>query len=299
MNDGIFLIQNDGELLEMSSHPYDSEDRLQSLLAKHPELIRTCNGEEQRWLLISREMPVPSSDYGSDRWAVDHLFLDQFGVPTLVEVKRSSDSRIRREVVGQMLDYAANAVAFWPVEKIQDTFSKNCETSGHDPESILYTFLDGEVALSEYWQKVKTNLQAGRIRLMFVADEIPVELKRIVEFLNEQMDPAEVLAIELKQYTGQNTKLLISNVIGQTSQAEQRKKTRFTSPNRAGRLSAKDFIRQQVQLNGKFLLQDGIKAGYSQSNLSTALSDLKNPTYCGSPGVLVLKKTGDGVYTPV
>ena len=28
--------------------------------------------------------------------------------PTLVEVKRSSDTRIRREVVGQMLDYAAN-----------------------------------------------------------------------------------------------------------------------------------------------------------------------------------------------
>ena len=31
-------------------------------------------------------------------------------MPTLVEVKRSSDTRIRREVVGQMLHYAANAV---------------------------------------------------------------------------------------------------------------------------------------------------------------------------------------------
>jgi hypothetical protein len=31
-------------------------------------------------------------------------------VPTLLEVKRSSDTRIRREVVGQMLDYAANGV---------------------------------------------------------------------------------------------------------------------------------------------------------------------------------------------
>jgi len=32
------------------------------------------------------------------------------------------------------------------------------------------------------------------IRMLFVADRIPAELRRIVEFLNEQMDPAEVLA---------------------------------------------------------------------------------------------------------
>jgi hypothetical protein len=31
--------------------------------------------------------------------------LDQDAVPTLVEVKRSSDTRIRREVMGQMSDY--------------------------------------------------------------------------------------------------------------------------------------------------------------------------------------------------
>jgi hypothetical protein len=34
--------------------------------------------------------------------------VDEAGVPTLVEVKRSSDTRARREVVARMLDYAAN-----------------------------------------------------------------------------------------------------------------------------------------------------------------------------------------------
>jgi hypothetical protein len=70
----------------------------------------------RKWLLVSREAALPSEENGSDRWSVDHLFLDQDAVPTLVEVKRSSDTRIRREVVGQMLDYAANAVVYWPVE---------------------------------------------------------------------------------------------------------------------------------------------------------------------------------------
>ncbi len=33
----------------------------------------------------------------------------------MVRVKRR-DTRIRREVVGQMLEYAANAVTYWPVD---------------------------------------------------------------------------------------------------------------------------------------------------------------------------------------
>jgi hypothetical protein len=62
-----------------------------------------------------------------NRWSVDHLFLDQDAVPTIVEVKRSTDTRIRREVVGQMLDYAANAVVYWPVEAIRAEFEANQE----------------------------------------------------------------------------------------------------------------------------------------------------------------------------
>jgi hypothetical protein len=35
-----------------------------------------------------------------------------------VEVKCNIDTRIRPEVVGQMLDYVANAVVYWPVEAL-------------------------------------------------------------------------------------------------------------------------------------------------------------------------------------
>jgi hypothetical protein len=110
MNGGIFLIQSSGELLEMKEQPYDTEAVLQELLAKYPSLLAgdQINGAApRRWLLISREMSVPSEEDGSGRWFLDHLFLDQDAIPTLVEVKRSSDTRVRREVVGQMLDYAA------------------------------------------------------------------------------------------------------------------------------------------------------------------------------------------------
>src|SRR5205807_643393 len=68
------------------------------------------------------------------------------------------------------------------------------------------------------------NLFAGRIRLLFVADKIPIELQRVVEFLNEQMDPAEVLAIELRLFSGAGgLRTLVPTVYGQTSEAALRK----------------------------------------------------------------------------
>lgn len=225
MSGEIYLIQNDEQLVEMTEKAYDSEDLLQGLLARYPNLLagdQMDSSEPRRWLLISRERGVPSEEGGGYRWSVDHLFLDQDAVPTIVEVKRSTDTRIRREVVGQMLDYAANAVVYWPVETIRAEFKANHE----DPQQVIADFLsDTETDEEQFWQKAKTNLQAGKVRLVFVADGIPAELRRVIEFLNQQMDPAEVLAIEVKQYVGQdNLKALVPRLIGQTEEA-QRKKT--------------------------------------------------------------------------
>ena len=210
----------------MEEATYDSESLLQKLLADHPDLLAgdQINVEEpRRWLLVTREMAVPGEQDGAGRWSLDHLFLDQDAIPTLVEVKRSSDTRIRREVIGQMLDYAANAVAYLPVEEIKAKFESRCKDDGVVPEAELAEFLGEAQDASTFWQSVKTNLQAGRVRLLFIADEIPPELRRVVEFLNSQMDPAEVLAIEVKQFVGENLKTLVPRVLGQTEKALGRK----------------------------------------------------------------------------
>ena len=227
MSSGMFLIQDDGQLVEMEEQPYPSEDLLQELLAKYPNLLagnQIDSADPRRWLLISREAMLPSEENGAARWSVDHLFLDQDAIPTLIEVKRSSNNQIRREVVGQMLDYAANAVVYWPVEEIKAKFEATCESQGLDSDEILRDFIGDSDDLDAFWRKAKINLQAGKVRMLFVADKIPAELRRIVEFLNEQMDPAEVLAVEIKQYVGQGWKSLIPRVIGQTEEANIKKK---------------------------------------------------------------------------
>jgi hypothetical protein len=74
-----------------------------------------------------------------------------------------------------------------------------------------------------FWEQVGTNLKAGNVRLVFVADEIPPELRRIVEFLNAQMSPADVLTAEMKQYVGEGLQTLVPRTIGQTAEAQARK----------------------------------------------------------------------------
>lgn len=217
-------MEDDGELVGMNERGYDSEALLQGYLARHHDLLagdQIDGNAPRRWLLVSQEMSLASEEDGSGRWAVDHLFLDQDAVPTIVEVKRSSDTRIRREVVGQMLDYAANGVSYWKVDVLRERFESNPES-----EQTLFDFLENpDAEPDEFWQKVERNLQAGRVRLVFVSDKIPDELRRIVEFLNEQMSPAEVLAVEIKQYVSEDSKLrtLVPRIIGQTTKAQDHK----------------------------------------------------------------------------
>jgi hypothetical protein len=225
----IYLIHPNQKLEPMTEQAYAKEHILQDLLEKYPDLLA---GEQinpispRRWLLVSREVNVPGDEEGGKKWSLDHLFLDQDAVPTLVEVKRASDTRIRREVVGQMLDYAANAVVYWPLTTIRAMFENTCQNKEQDPDQLIADFLEtgfeDHNAIEQFWGKVKTNLQAGKVRLVFVADQIPPELQRIVEFLNEQMDPAEVLAVELHQYVSGEIKTLVPKVIGQTAEAQRK-----------------------------------------------------------------------------
>ena len=228
MAGGVFVIQADESLVELAAAGYDSEDVLQGLLAKYPNLLagdQVDSDSPRRWLLVSREAALPSEEGGSWQFSVDHLLLDQDAVPTLVEVKRASDTRARREVVAQMLDYAANAVAYGPVRPIREQFEERCPSEGLDSDAELESCAGPDVDGDEFWERAKTNLQAGRVRLVFVADQIHKDLRRIVEFLNEQMDPAEVLAIEVRQYAGEGVKVLVPTLIGRTETAAGRKST--------------------------------------------------------------------------
>ena len=210
----------------MSQQVYATEAELQELIAHHPDLL-SADGEPRRWLLIAREFGIASEPDGSDRWSVDHLFIDDSAIPALVEVKRSTDARIRREVVGQMLDYAANALSHWSAETIRARFEPIW--SGVAPKDVIAQALGGDVDPEEFWSQVETK--PGR------RPDAP-DLRRrcdpqrtagaVVEFLNRHMAQVEVLALELRQYVdaGGEHQTLVPTLVGKTQAARQAKRHR-------------------------------------------------------------------------
>ncbi|PZQ10763.1 MAG: hypothetical protein DI565_19485 [Ancylobacter novellus] len=232
---GVFVLTDAATLIPMKQASFVTEDEFQTLLASFPELLvgdQIDSQSPRRFILVSREQSIADQDGGGGRWSVDHLFIDQDGVPTLVEVKRSSDTRIRREVVGQMLDYAANSVTYWPVQNLRDRFEIRSAEDGMDPTAVLRDRLGLDETPDVFWSRVETNLKAGKVRLLFVADVIPRELRRVVEFLNVQMSPAEVLAIELRQFEGQGLRTVVPTVVGQTQAAITAKRSTSSAPQR-------------------------------------------------------------------
>ena len=193
------------------SRAFELEAELQELIAAHPELIaweQIQPGEVLRWILVKREMGIAKEADAGDWWVVDHLFIDQDAVPTLVEVKRGDNPQVRRKVVGQMLEYAAHASQTWTADHLREVFE-----TAHDSEVELRRLLKQEDAESDqfeeqadkFWERVGERLEARRLRLLFVADDLPDELVRIVEFLNAvTVSSVEVLAVEIKKYQGES-----------------------------------------------------------------------------------------------
>jgi hypothetical protein len=231
-SDKIFVIQPEGGFGEVARMPYESEDLLQRLLEDHPELLAgdmLSPGKRARFILVGREVGVPDSEGRSDRWSLDHLFIDQDGTPTFVEVKRSTDTRIRREVVGQMLDYAANGQKYWPVDRIRSLATQRAGGAEALTEAVLDMIgresdEDAEERVDRFWMEAAEKLRTGQVRLVFVADSIPPELKRILEFLNEQMPRLHVVGLELVQYHAEGLpRILVPRVVGQTEAARELK----------------------------------------------------------------------------
>ncbi len=241
----IFLVnQTDRHLTPIAASDYIDEDQLQRYLEDYPDLLagdQIDPNAPRRWLLVAREMGVPDQLDGGDRWSIDHFFLDQDGTPTFVECKRAVDTRTRREVVAQMLDYASNGAAHLSVDRVRQIAGETAAHRGADLDELIADLIDDDSAeaTDAYWQTVEEKLRNGEVRLLFVVDQAPPELRRIVEFLNDKMADVQVLIVELKQYTGAGQTALVPRVLGQSQKTADRKRS---AAGRSSTLTREEFL---------------------------------------------------------
>jgi hypothetical protein len=225
-----YLLQEHGETVAMTRvRCRNEEEELQRLLEANPNLLPGDQIDPEdpcRWLLVKREMPVHDPGTGDIRWSVDLFLVDQNGVPTFVECKRFDDTRSRREVVAQMIEYAANGKYYWTREMIRGYAEKTASEGGrHLEEAILTLQPDSEADVDGFLEIVENNLREGQVRLVFFLEESPHELRSMVEFLNNQMERTEVLIVEARQFEKNGVRVVVPTLFGYRDEARRIKKT--------------------------------------------------------------------------
>jgi hypothetical protein len=99
---------------------------------------------------------------------------------------------------------------------------------------------------AEFWSEVQTRTAAGMLRLLFVADQLPESLLRIISYLNAQMGETEVLGVEVARHTsdGAGPTVYAPVVHGRAS-------PRGRSKNRAERRSEEEFLAALLEHQGQ------------------------------------------------
>ncbi len=142
------LFFGDGKLVSLPRSPVVQEEDLEKLILRNPNLL-ALPGESHRLFVVRNQFPI-SDDEVKNRYALDILMVRDDAVPVLVEVKRCVDTRIKREVVAQMLDYACYLENRYNHEDLQGVFAqkeirtvtnmKSMPTMTHSGEKFLKTF---------------------------------------------------------------------------------------------------------------------------------------------------------------
>lgn len=208
------LYRMDGNSVSPVSYSFfDTEDKLQALIAENPDLLlhELYSTEDisagRRLFLIGREIGLrKSADDSTSMW-LDVLFVDDSGLPVLVEVKRSVNPEIHRLVVAQLINYATFA-RLWNKSLLQNGFRQN------NRADVL-----AEYDTDSFWDTVLTHLREETYTMVVAADKINGELAEMLAFLDRKIPDITVCGVEVNAYEGLCTTRFIGNRALQATKA--------------------------------------------------------------------------------
>lgn len=199
--------QNESEWILVESAAYRNESTLQSILAESPGLISI---EEVRPTAGPFVMAVP--EFGVPIGYIDLLAFTANGDIAIIECKLAANAEIKRKVIGQVLEYAAN---LWEMT-YEELDAAVCIRMGNNLSELVKTAVkDSNWDEEAFRAKVAATLESGNFILIIVVDEISDELIRIVRFINVCGNPAfEFAALEMRRFQAENTEMLVPRVFG-------------------------------------------------------------------------------------
>lgn len=177
------VLSGDGERAQPSRHlPMGagghglSESFIQNLVHDHPECLPI---EEIDPIFIN---PVSVCiELNTPAGPIDNFLVTASGLPVIVECKLWKNPESRREVVGQILDYAKE-LSNWTSSDIQREASRRLERKGN----VLLELLrenGHEIDEIAFNDALTMNLKRGRFLLLIVGDGIRAGVEAISDYL--------------------------------------------------------------------------------------------------------------------
>ncbi len=208
-----FHLSLDGALSPIRETRFESEDQVRRILADHPQLLGWGAGDDTApaWLTLARQ----TGDEGGDG-EMSFLYLDAEGAPTLAAVVLSASPTPGHEVIGRIMEAAANARSIWPLSRLHAAFATRYANGKTAADAALQKLVGEKVDPASYWRSVETNLEQGRMRLVFVVDQMPADLEPLVRFLSTQLTSGDVYALEVQRSASAGGQILTTSVHGRS-----------------------------------------------------------------------------------
>lgn len=125
---------------------------------------------------VCTELDTRSAGYA------DALFINALGMPTLVECKLWRNPEARREVVGQIIDYA-RALRRWTFSDLQREAARARKQQGFDLVQHVRQYGNPNLDDSAFVDNVSRNLAKGRIMLLVLGDGIREGVEAIADYV--------------------------------------------------------------------------------------------------------------------
>lgn len=182
----LILTTNKGPARRLDQIPFGTppfrEDRLQQLLAEHPELVPITEIEPAFSPLVFLGREVPTS-VGS----LDVLYASPSGYLTMVETKLWDNPEARRQVVAQIIDYATE-IARWSFDDFNQAVRNSLSTSGLLKSSDSLQIMkknEGDFDEANFIDAVTRNLARGYFMLLIVGNGIREGVEEISKYLQQ------------------------------------------------------------------------------------------------------------------
>jgi hypothetical protein len=153
-----------------------SESDIQALVHAHPACLPIAEIDP----MFSGPVPI-CTELNTLAGAIDNFMVTPSGLPVLVECKLWRNPEGRREVVGQILDYAKE-LSRWSSSDLQREVSRRLKRDGN-PLLEMVRAVDPGVDEIQFNDALTANLRRGRFLLLIVGDGIREGVEAIAEYL--------------------------------------------------------------------------------------------------------------------